>query len=207
MGTRGSLGGLSEACQDVVRLMDASGFDIVIVETVGVGQSELDIMKTADTVGLVLYPSGGDLIQAFKAGIMEIADLFIINKSDLPGVEQLKGELEDLLHITGEGRDWEPPIIETISTVKKGVANVVDGVEHHHDYLMNSGEKQERRLSQKEQELMRRLQEQFVKEINPYVQEALSEIKQQEKDSHGQPNHIDPYSLGEKIYNQWKRNL
>ena len=75
MGTRGSLGGLSEACQDAVRIMDAAGFDIILVETVGVGQSELDIMKTADTVGLVLYPSGGDVIQAFKAGIMEIADI------------------------------------------------------------------------------------------------------------------------------------
>ncbi|MDQ0257383.1 LAO/AO transport system kinase [Evansella vedderi] len=202
MGTRGSLGGLSEACQDVVRLMDAAGFDLVVVETVGVGQSELDIMKTADTVALVLYPSGGDLIQAFKAGIMEIADLFVINKADLPGVEQLKGELQDLLHITSEGRKWEPPILQTISTEKKGMAAVVTGIRDHYDYLVSTGKRLERRLSQKELEVMRRLHERFTEEVRPIVEKAL---EMNASDPYERLLEIDPYGLAEVIFCQWRK--
>lgn len=214
MGTRGSLGGLSEACQDVVRLMDAAGFDIVIVETVGVGQSELDIMKTADTVGLVLYPSGGDVIQAFKAGIMEIADLFIINKADLPGVAQLKGELQDLLHLTEQREAWQPPIVETISTEKKGMAEVVEKLIEHHEYLASSGMKTERRLSQKEQEMMRRLSERFKAEISPHLKQMFNEMREKAefkqtfdeivKNEHTQQLlEIDPYQEADILFDKW----
>ncbi|UTR12238.1 methylmalonyl Co-A mutase-associated GTPase MeaB [Evansella sp. LMS18] len=203
MGTRGSLGGLSEACQDVVRVMDAAGFDLVIVETVGVGQSELDIMKTADTVVLVLYPSGGDVIQAFKAGIMEIADLFIINKADLPGVEQLKGELEDLIHITERTESWEPPVIQTVSTTKKGMKQVTDKAAAHHDYLFSTGMKTERRLSQKEQEVMRRLSERFFQDINPIIKQTFDQFS----GGSGETQLIeeDPYDLAEQIYMIWRQ--
>ncbi|WP_078593480.1 methylmalonyl Co-A mutase-associated GTPase MeaB [Evansella clarkii] len=203
MGTRGSLGGLSEACQDVVRIMDAAGFDLVIVETVGVGQSELDIMKTADTVVLVLYPSGGDVIQAFKAGIMEIADLFIINKADLPGVEQLKGELEDLLHITERTESWEPPVIQTVSTTKKGMKQVTDKAAAHHEYLVTTDMKTERRLSQKEQEVMRRLSERFFQDINPIIKQTFDQFS----GGSGEAQLIeeDPYDLAEQIYMIWSQ--
>ncbi|MBU9724336.1 methylmalonyl Co-A mutase-associated GTPase MeaB [Bacillus alkalicola] len=194
MGTRGSLGGLSEACQDVVRLMDAAGFDLVVVETVGVGQSELDIMKTTDTVALVLYPSGGDVIQAFKAGIMEIADLFVINKADLPGVDQLRGELRDLIHITKGEEDWNPPITETVSTQKQGMENVVEEVLAHHHYLISSGRKTERRFSQRKQEVMRRLHERFTAEIEQVVEEYMN--------TEGESQ--DPYDAAEHIYERWK---
>lgn len=200
MGTHGSLGGLSEACQDVVRLMDAAGFDIVIVETVGVGQSELDIMKTADTVALVLYPSGGDVIQAFKAGIMEIADLFIINKADLPGVTQLRGELRDLLHLTERRETWEPPIIETIATEKKGMDQVVDECINHYEYLTSSGRKTERRLSQLTEEIMRRLKEKFSEEVSPIVEKIIAENKDKEAEHRFK---IDPYEAADKVFLQW----
>lgn len=202
MGTRGSLGGLSEACQDTVRLMEAAKFDRIIIETVGVGQSELDIMKTADTIALVLYPSGGDMIQAFKAGIMEIADLFIINKADLPGVEQLKGELEDLLHITHIPGNWEPPILATISTEKKGIKEVADALSDHHEHLVSSEEKAERRLGQKESEIERRLLERLRSEFTPLIQEAIKESDQQ-----GNLNETDPYESSEKIFKQWMKRI
>ncbi|MCE7792440.1 methylmalonyl Co-A mutase-associated GTPase MeaB [Salipaludibacillus sp. CUR1] len=199
MGTRGSLGGLSEACQDTVRLMEAAKFDKVVIETVGVGQSELDIMKTADTIALVLYPSGGDVIQAFKAGIMEIADLFIINKADLPGVEQLKGELEDLLHITSLPESWEPPILPAISTEKRGVSEVAESLDNHHRHLLLSEEKSERRISQKESEVERRLIERLKEEFTPYIKESLN----QSNHGKGQLQEADPYELAEVIYKQW----
>ncbi|MBU9713970.1 methylmalonyl Co-A mutase-associated GTPase MeaB [Evansella tamaricis] len=200
MGTRGSLGGLSEACQDVVRIMDASGFDVVMVETVGVGQAELDIMKTADTVTLVLYPSGGDLIQAFKAGIMEIADLFVINKADLPGVDQLKGELQDLLHITERGKKgWEPPILETVSTLKRGMEQVVEESLAHHKYLASSGKKAERRFSQRKQEVMRRLQERFAADVLGLVEQELGPLES------GSSEERDPYEVAHIIYKYWKQ--
>ena len=203
MGTRGSLGGLSEASQDVVRLMDAAGYDLVIIETVGVGQSELDIMKTADTVALVLYPSGGDLIQAFKAGIMEIADIFIINKADLPGVDQLKGELEDLIHITDRTESWEPPVIQTVSTLKQGMKQVVDSTSAHHSYLSSTGRKTERRLSQKEQEVLRRLQERFSRDIASVLKSTFAETAS--STSNQSLIEEDPYRLAEKIYEIWKQ--
>ncbi|RKL67972.1 methylmalonyl Co-A mutase-associated GTPase MeaB [Salipaludibacillus neizhouensis] len=202
MGTRGSLGGLSEACQDTVRLMEAAGFDRIVIETVGVGQSELDIMKTADSIALVLYPSGGDVIQAFKAGIMEIADLFIINKSDLPGVEQLKGELEDLIHITSKPNSWDPPVLMTVSTEKSGMVDVIQAMENHHHHLVASGEKRERRRDQKAVEIERRLAERLKEQFIPYIEETLN-TKEQNKETQSD----DPYDIAEKIYNRWIKNL
>ncbi|WP_026691620.1 methylmalonyl Co-A mutase-associated GTPase MeaB [Alteribacter aurantiacus] len=193
MGTRGSLGGLSEACKDAIRLMDASGLDVVLVETVGVGQSELDIMKIADTIALVLYPSGGDVIQAFKAGIMEIADVFVINKADLPGVNQLRGEVEDLLHLTSEDKDWKPPILETVSTEGKGMWEVVAELNAHKALLTQSTTGTERRLSQLEEEVTRRIKEQFVEEISPLVKEEVAHA-----------TGGDPYDMAGRIYKRFK---
>lgn len=202
MGTRGSLGGLSEACQDTVRLMEAAGFDRIVIETVGVGQSELDIMKTADSIALVLYPSGGDVIQAFKAGIMEIADLFIINKADLPGVEQLKGELEDLIHITAKPNSWDPPILLTVSTEKSGMKDVIQAMGNHHRHLVSSDEKLERRRNQKANEIERRLVEKVKEGLSPYIEEALNKQKQDKA-----TGNKDPYDVSEKIYKKWMKRL
>ncbi|PRO65882.1 methylmalonyl Co-A mutase-associated GTPase MeaB [Alkalicoccus urumqiensis] len=171
-GTRGSLGGLSESCQDIVRLMDAAGFDRILIETVGVGQAELDIMKTADTVVLVLYPSGGDIIQAFKAGIMEIADLFVINKADLPGVGKLRSELEDLLHISSSP-EWRR-IVETSVPENRGMKELMEAVDAHQLMLRETGALDERRSRQHEGEVRRRLYEQFRREAEPFVTETAA---------------------------------
>src|SRR5690625_5226871 len=120
MATRGSLGGLARATKDTLRICDAYGFDIVLVETVGVGQSELDIMKVVDTTAVGLEPSSGDVIQRFKGGIMEIADIFVINKADLQGVTKLKRLLNEQVMMTATN-EHRTPIIKTISTENKGI--------------------------------------------------------------------------------------
>ncbi|RAS53783.1 LAO/AO transport system kinase [Phascolarctobacterium faecium DSM 14760] len=138
MATRGSLGGLSQKAGDAVKLMDAYGFDVIIVETVGVGQSEVDIVKTADTTMVVVIPGMGDDIQAIKAGILEIGDLFTINKADREGTDKLNIEIEMMLELNPEHFGWRPPINRTIASKGEGIEAVVDSIEEHKAYLIES---------------------------------------------------------------------
>ena len=140
MATRGSLGGLSQKSGDAVKLMDAFGFDVIIVETVGVGQSEVDIVKTADTTMVVVIPGMGDDIQAIKAGILEIGDLFTINKADRDGTDKLNIEIEMMLELNPEHVGWRPPINRTVASKGEGIEAVVDSIEEHKAYLIESGE-------------------------------------------------------------------
>ena len=135
MATRGSLGGLSQKAGDAVKLMDAYGFDVIIVETVGVGQSEVDIVKTADTTMVVVIPGMGDDIQAIKAGILEIGDLFTINKADREGTDKLNIEIEMMLELNPEHVGWRPPINRTIASKGEGIEAVI---EEHKAYLIES---------------------------------------------------------------------
>lgn len=138
MATRGSLGGLSQKAGDAVKLMDAYGFDVIIVETVGVGQSEVDIVKTADTTMVVVIPGMGDDIQAIKAGILEIGDLFTINKADREGTDKLNIEIEMMLELNPEHVGWRPSINRTIASKGEGIEAVVDSIEEHKAYLIES---------------------------------------------------------------------
>ncbi|MCL6638373.1 MAG: methylmalonyl Co-A mutase-associated GTPase MeaB [Firmicutes bacterium] len=139
MGTRGSLGGLSMTTREVVKLMDAFGMDWVIIETVGVGQAELDIMHIADTTVVVLTPGAGDGIQAMKAGIMEIADIFAVNKADLPGADRVASEVEMMLDLQCEKKAWRPPVVKTSTVHGEGVKDLLAAVEKHRDYLKEKG--------------------------------------------------------------------
>ncbi len=129
MATRGNLGGLSRATADAVAILDAAGFDKVIVETVGVGQDEVEIVKTADVSVVVLVPGMGDDIQAIKAGIMEIGDVFAINKADREGVLRTQKELESLLSLAHRPDFWDPPIVKTIATENKGIEDLSTAIE------------------------------------------------------------------------------
>jgi LAO/AO transport system kinase len=131
MATRGFLGGLSRASNDAIDLMDAAGYDPLIVETVGVGQDEVEVVKTADAVAVVLVPGMGDGIQAIKAGILEIADLFVINKSDQPGADRLHAELEYMLALTPAGNRPRPAIFHTVATRNEGIEELREGIEAH----------------------------------------------------------------------------
>jgi LAO/AO transport system kinase len=134
MATRGNLGGLSRATVDAVAILDAAGFDKVIVETVGVGQDEVEIVKTADVSIVVLVPGMGDDIQAIKAGIMEIGDVFVINKADREGVLRTEKELEALLTLAMRPDFWNPPIIKTIATENKGIEELDVAITSYNDF-------------------------------------------------------------------------
>ncbi len=138
MGTRGSLGGLSRATRDTVQLMDAFGKDIIIIETVGVGQSEVDIVKNADTTIVVLTPAGGDSVQTIKAGIMEIADIFVVNKSDLPNADRTRTEISVMLDLN-EKRAWRPPIVQTVTLSSEGTTQLWEEIQGHRAYLEKEG--------------------------------------------------------------------
>src|SRR5687767_11185146 len=138
MATRGNVGGLSRATVDAVAILDAAGFDKVIVETVGVGQDEVEIVKTADVSVVVLVPGMGDDIQAIKAGIMEIGDVFAINKADREGVLRTQKELEALLSLAHRPDMWNPPIVKTIATENKGIEELAAAIESYREFQKSS---------------------------------------------------------------------
>ena len=154
MGTRGSLGGLSHKTADAVKAMDAVGVDVIFVETVGVGQSEVDIVKAADTAMVVLIPGMGDDIQAIKAGILEIGDIFTINKADHDGADKLATELNMMLDLDGETKDWRPPILKAIANQNIGIKEVVDTFHKHHDHIEGNGQLTVRRTERAKNEML-----------------------------------------------------
>jgi LAO/AO transport system kinase len=139
LASRGALGALSATTADVVSVLDASGKDIILIETVGAGQDEIEIARTAQTTLLVLTPNTGDDIQAMKAGIMEIADVLVVNKADLPNAEILFSQLKALLSYS-EHRAWEIPIVRVVATKGEGIAELADRIEQHGAFLRDSGE-------------------------------------------------------------------
>ncbi|MGN8832242.1 methylmalonyl Co-A mutase-associated GTPase MeaB [Selenomonas montiformis] len=154
MGTRGSLGGLSHKTADAVKAMDAFGKDIIIVETVGVGQSEVDIVKAADTTVVVLIPGMGDDIQAIKAGILEIGDLYCINKSDLDGADKLVREINMMLDLDSFMTDWRPPITKVVASQNEGISDLLATVEKHRDYIEKNGQLTARRTKRTRDEML-----------------------------------------------------
>jgi LAO/AO transport system kinase len=147
MATRGNLGGLARATVDAVAILDAAGYGKVIVETVGVGQDEVEIVKTADVSVVVLVPGMGDDIQAIKAGIMEIGDIFVINKADREGVLRTEKELEALLSLAMRPDAWQPPIVKTIATENKGINDLSEAIERYREFQQKTEASLERRQS------------------------------------------------------------
>ena len=148
MASRGHLGGLSFATPQAALVLDAAGFDDVIIETVGVGQSEVEVTSTADHVLVAIAPGMGDSIQAAKAGILEVADVFVINKADHGGAGKLESELRGMLemgHAAGSDGAWWPPIVRTVAVREEGIPELVDAIDRHGDHLRDSGEDQLRR--------------------------------------------------------------
>ncbi len=162
MSTRGSLGGLSTATNDAVTALDAFGKDRILVETVGAGQSEIDVVRTADTVAVLVPPGSGDDVQMLKAGILEIADLFVVNKADLDGADRTVQQLREMLHYRDEEEaesGWTPPVVETVANTGEGVDAFVAAVQDHLDYLDDSGLREERLRSRHRATIRRLLRE------------------------------------------------
>jgi LAO/AO transport system kinase len=146
MATRGFLGGLARTTGDVALVLDAAGKQYVLIETVGVGQDEVDIVRLADCTLVLLVPGMGDDVQNMKAGLMEIADIFVLNKSDREGVERLETELEAMLQLAPERDGWKPAIIRTVATENKGVDQLASAIATYRDRFGNSPERQERKI-------------------------------------------------------------
>lgn len=146
LATRGALGGLSRATNDVVHVLDAMGFDVVLVETVGVGQDEIDIVRTADTTVVVVVPGLGDDVQAIKAGILEIADIFAVNKADIDGADRTAADLRGLQMLMSEMPPWLPPIVRTVAARNEGVAELADKIAEHAAFWRENTQAEARRL-------------------------------------------------------------
>lgn len=196
MATRGNLGGLARATTDAAAILDAAGYDKVIIETVGVGQDEIDIVKAADVCVVVLVPGMGDDIQAVKAGIMEIADIFVINKADREGVHRTEKELESLLSITERSDNWQPPIIKTVATQSIGIEELDNAISLYYEFQQKRNASFERRQRISEQRIIEILRERLLSkaltkalsdnELNLFAQEVASRKR-------------DPYSIVEEI--------
>ncbi len=197
MGTRGSLGGLSKATKEVVKVMDAFAMDWIIIETVGVGQAELDIMYIADSTIVVLTPGAGDSIQTMKAGIMEIADIFAINKSDMPGADRVAAEVELMLNLQDDHKKWRPPVVKT-STINKsqGVDKLLAAVEKHRNYLQDKDMFMQRRQERAKNETLDIVNYQWNRMVKQQmslpgrVNELLKKVASRE---------IDPYTASDLI--------
>jgi LAO/AO transport system kinase len=171
MASRGSLGGLSASTRDVVRAMDAAGYDPIIIETVGTGQAEVEVMRTAQTVLVVVAPGMGDDIQAIKAGILEIADIFVVSKADKPGADQAVAELSMLLSLDPNRRkgQWRIPILKTSSLKEQGIPQLVDAIEQHRQVLSESGQLEQRAQRQVRSELQMLILQSVINELKAEV--------------------------------------
>ncbi len=165
MASRGSQGGLPYTARNVIKLLDAFGKNIILVETVGVGQTELDIMGTVDTTIVTLVPEAGDTIQTMKAGLMEIADIFVVNKSDRPGSDKLAVELQSMLHLSPPTSGWVPLIISTAAISNVGIVELYGAVTEHQGYLQSSGELERQRQSQRREEFIRAVEHRLRKKL------------------------------------------
>jgi LAO/AO transport system kinase len=162
MATRGNLGGLARATVDAVAILDAAGYQKVVVETVGVGQDEVEIVKTADVSVVVLVPGMGDDIQAIKAGIMEIGDIFVVNKADRPGADKTVTEVTMMMSLVEEHGDWVPPIVKTVASKQEGIAELDAAIQKHHEYLAASGELDRRNRERVRIRIETQLKERFM---------------------------------------------
>jgi LAO/AO transport system kinase len=154
MASRGHLGGLAAAAPQAIRVLDAAGFDVILVETVGVGQAEVEIAAAADSVIVLLAPGMGDAVQAAKAGILETADVFVVNKADKPDVQQVVRDLRGMLALGTWEHRWKPPILTTVGSSGEGIADVVSSLDAHWEWLMSSGELDSRRLSRARSQIL-----------------------------------------------------
>lgn len=196
MATRGALGGLSRATNDAVDVLDAAGFSIVIIETVGVGQDEVDVVRAADTVAVVIPPGLGDDIQALKAGILEIADLFIVNKADREGADRTVAELKMNLDFSAP-QGWRAPVLKTVATRNEGIDAVVSELDRHRRHLLDAGEARERRLRRSRARLRALLEAKFFRAVendseNPRgLEDAVVALTDRI---------VDPYSAAEQLF-------
>ena len=198
MGARGHLGGLAAATREAIHLLDAFGRAVVIVETVGVGQSELEISSICDTVVLVMMPESGDAVQSIKAGILEIADIFVVNKADLAGAEKTRRMIQDAMAM-GPKQAWQPPIVLASAVKDEGIDAVWDAIRRHGEYLRDSGTLETRRLQRVKQEVIALVSERAREDARRTL-EGDTEVGRRLRDNRN--GKLNPYTLAAEVMAQ-----
>jgi LAO/AO transport system kinase len=196
MATRGQLGGLAPTTHDVVTILDAAGCDVVLIETVGVGQDEVEVARLADATALLLVPGMGDDVQTFKAGVMEIADLYVINKTDLPGGDRLEQEVQAMLSLASREDGWRPPIVKAIATTGSGVAEARQALERFRSFQEQSALKEKRRRGYLRNRLLELLQRNLLEKV---ISERLHDGSLEQFVDDLLQHRADPYTLVERI--------
>ncbi len=202
MASRGQSGGLAAATRDVITVLDAYGMDLIVIETVGIGQIELDIIEACDTVVVILVPESGDMIQTMKAGLMEIADIFCVNKMDRPGADRLLSYLNNMIHerLTADGAEF--PAVGTNAVSGQGVDHLSDAISRHRDYIVSNGMFEQRRRRQLKSEILASVRDRIVKDLDRLIDldgqfESIS--------SKLNSGETDPYSAADEIYEHYFR--
>ena len=195
MATRGSLGGLARATADVATLLDASGRDLIMIETVGVGQDEVDIVRLADITIVILVPGMGDDVQSIKAGIMEIADIFVINKSDREGADRVEREIRALQSLAARSDRWTPPIVKTVASEGTGITELVETIAEYEAYLRKENLVLEHSIQNWQERLIEMLRDALLERArehlgNGHVERYAAEVAEHKRD---------PYTLVEEI--------
>jgi LAO/AO transport system kinase len=196
MATRGFLGGLARATADVATVLDASGKDVVLIETVGVGQDEVDIVRLADVTIVILVPGMGDDVQTIKAGIMEIADIFVINKSDREGAERVEREIRAMQTLATRPDQWAPPIVKTVATEGAGIPELVAAIAEHEDYLRKENLALKKKIGNWRERLVEMLRESLLERV---LTEQLNDGQVAEYAAEVAEGKRDPYTLVEEI--------
>jgi LAO/AO transport system kinase len=202
MATRGALGGLSSTTADVATVMDAAGRDLVLIETVGVGQDEVNIVRLADITLVILVPGMGDDVQSIKAGIMEIADIFVINKSDRDGADRVEREIKAMQSLSQRHDSWTPPVVKTVASTGAGVLELAAAIDQYEEFLKTSELGRERRVANWRNRLREMLRDEVLRQIvsGAFTDEAVSRYAEQVA-SHQR----DPYSLIGEIVGELTR--
>ena len=196
MATRGQLGGLAPTAHDVVTILEAAGCQVVLVETVGVGQDEVEVARLADVTVLLLVPGMGDDVQTFKAGVMEIADLFVINKADRPGADRVEQEITSMLSMATRNDLWRPPILKTVATAGEGIGALREAIERFRGFAQANALEQTRRREKWRARLLAMLRQRLFEKalaerlrngaIEPYLDQVLEHLR-------------DPHSVVEEL--------
>jgi LAO/AO transport system kinase len=201
MGTRGSLGGLTEATASTVKILDAFGKDFILIETAGTGQAEVDVIKETHTTLVVCVPGLGDEIQTLKAGVMEIGDIFVVNKADLNDADRLASNIEEMLHMGYKSNELIPSVIKTIASDGRGVSRLVEEILQHRENLMKSGTLNNKQKKRIKEEILEIAKNKIIKKIinssneaNQISDELLAEIMLRRKD---------PYTVAEEIVDKF----
>ena len=201
MASRGSLGGLPQTTGSVIKVLDAFGKDIILVETVGVGQSEIDIMKNSDTVVVVLSPEAGDSIQTMKAGLFEIADIFVVNKADHPGADNLIHDIQSMLHLHNGSSWWDIPALATEAVNNVGIEELYQQIQRHRRILEETGRLTQRRQKQRRDEFFETIKQKVGKRLIRAIEQDSELANYAQRVESGE---IDPYSAADKVLKSGK---